>query len=170
MNILKRLRRVFERLLEAVTVLQMAALAIVVIVAVIYRWAGESLSWYDEVASIQLAWLTYYGSALAALKRSHIGVTAVLNAVRPQLRVVLFLIGEVIVIGFFVTLGWIGYMVLGVLAGDTLVSLPEVSVQFTQSVIPISSVLFIVAQLMSFPEEFAKAKSEHAEMSATDKG
>lgn len=170
LQIFKRLRLIFERLLEAITVFQMAALAVVVVVAVIYRWSGHSLSWYDEVASIQLAWLTYYGSALAALKRSHIGMTSVLNAVRPKLRVALFLVGEAIVIGFFITLAWIGYAILEVLEGDRLVSLPEVTATFAQSVIPIGSVLFVIAQLLSFPEEFEKAKSEHAQMSATDKG
>ena len=32
----------------------------------VYRKAGASLTWYDEIASILLAWVTYYGAALAA--------------------------------------------------------------------------------------------------------
>ena len=40
---------------------------IIVVVAVVYRKIGHSLVWYDEGASIVLAWLTYYGAALAAL-------------------------------------------------------------------------------------------------------
>jgi len=51
----------------------MVTLSVVVIVAVCYRIAGDSLSWYDEVASILLAWITYYGAALAALQRKHVG-------------------------------------------------------------------------------------------------
>ena len=43
----------------------------VVVLGVVFRWDGEALSWYDEVASVQLAWLTYYGASLAALKRAH---------------------------------------------------------------------------------------------------
>ena len=34
---------------------------------------GQSLTWYDEVASHLLAWLTFYGAALASVKRAHIG-------------------------------------------------------------------------------------------------
>ena len=50
----------------------MIALAVTVVVGVVYRWSGNALVWYDEVASVQLAWLTYYGSAYAALKGAHI--------------------------------------------------------------------------------------------------
>jgi len=165
---IKRLRGAFERLLEIITVFQMAALAVVVVVAVIYRWSGDSLSWYDEVAAIQLAWLTYYGSALAAVKRSHIGVTAVINALSPRIRVPLFFLSEAIIIGFFMVLAWVGVAVQDALQGDNLVSLPDVPTTFTQSVIPIGAVLFIIAQLLSFPEEFENAKSEDGHLSATE--
>ena len=50
------------------------------------------------------------------------------------------------VFGFFALLAWTGWVVLDVLEGDTLVSLPWVPVQLTQSVIPIGAVLFILAQ------------------------
>ena len=168
METIKRLRGAFERLLEIITVFQMLALAVVVVVAVIYRWLGSSLSWYDEIAAIQLAWLTYYGSALAAVKRSHIGVPAVVNALSPRIRVPLFFLSEFIVIGFFVVLAWIGITVQEALEGDNLVSLPNVPTTLTQSVIPIGAVLFIIAQLLSFPEEYENAKSEDGRLSATE--
>lgn len=151
-------RSLFERLLELVTIFLMVSLAVVVVTAVIYRTAGVSLAWYDEIASIQLAWLTYYAAALAALKRAHIGVPGVVEALPPALRLPLVILAEIIVIGFFALLGWLGYEVLLVLEGDTLISLPEVSTQVTQSVIPIGAALFILAQLFGMPEEFAAAR------------
>ena len=45
-----------------------------------------------------------------------------------------------------------------VLEGDTLVSLPEVPTTLTQSVIPIGAALFIVAQILSFPEMLDKVR------------
>jgi hypothetical protein len=41
--------------------------------------------------------------------------------------------------------------VLGVLAGDTLVSLPDIPVSWVQSVVPISSVLIVAAELITLP-------------------
>lgn len=153
-----RLRRGFERLLEAVVGIQMVALTAIVVIAVVYRKSGNSLSWYDEVASIQLAWLTYYGAALAALKRAHIGFEGIIEAVPPRLGLFLLAIGEAGILGFFVLLAWVGWRVLLVLEGETLVSLPSVPVQLTQSVIPVGAALFVVAQLMSLPEVWGKIR------------
>ncbi len=154
---LTTLHRVFERLLEAITIFLMVSLAAVVVIAVCFRWAGDALAWYDEVASIQLAWLTYYAAALAALKRAHIGVPGLIAALPPPLRVPMVLVAEAIIIGFFALLAWLGYTVLLVLEGDTMISLPEISTQFTQSVIPIGAVLFIIAQLLNFPQVWREA-------------
>ena len=60
--------RGLERVLEWVLIVLMISLTIVVDGAVVYRKLGESLSWYDEVAAIGLAWVPYYGAALAALR------------------------------------------------------------------------------------------------------
>ncbi len=48
-------------------------MAVIVVLAVVFRFLGQSLIWYDEVASVVLAWLTYYGSALAVCNRGHLG-------------------------------------------------------------------------------------------------
>jgi TRAP-type C4-dicarboxylate transport system permease small subunit len=148
---LARVSEVLERLLELVVMLLLMALTLVVVVGVVYRKAGDSLSWYDEIASINLAWLTYYGAALAALKRAHIGFDGLIRVFSPRWRLAALVVGEACVLGFFIILGWTGWIVLKALAGDTLVSLPEISVQITQSVIPIGALLFVVCQLVSLP-------------------
>jgi len=130
----------------------MAALAIVVVVGVVFRKSGASLIWYDEVASILLAWLTYYGAALAALHRAHIGMPPLVERMKGMPRTVLVLFGEICTIAFFGVLAWAGIRVLSVLGGTTLVSLPSVPMSLAQSVIPIGAILFITAQLLSMPD------------------
>ena len=152
MNKFGAARSVFERLLETITVLLIISLAVVVVVGVIFRWAGESLSWYDEVASVQLAWLTYYGASLAALKRAHIGVPGLIAAIPPSYRLPLVICSEIVTIGFFLILAWYGYIVLIILEGDTLISLPFIGTQFTQSVIPIGAILFVIAEVLNLPQ------------------
>ena len=148
----RKYRDGLEKSLEILMLLLMTSLAVVVIVGVGFRKAGAALVWYDEVASILLAWLTYYGASLAALKRAHIGFPKLVESAAPQLRLYLVLCREVIVIGFFVLVAWAGLQVLLVLDGIYLASLPSVSVRLTQSVIPIGAVLFIIAELLSFAE------------------
>ena len=148
---LSQVHRTLEWLLEWATIILMVALTIVVVVGVCFRIAGDSLSWYDEVASVQLAWITYYGAALAALKRRHIGFDMVLLALPKNLRMLGLILGEVLIIGFFALMAWAGMEVLTVLEGMSLVSLTWVPIQFTQSVIPIGAALFILCELVSLP-------------------
>ncbi len=154
------LRNAFERILTAFVIFLLGTLAVVVLMGVFYRKLGIPLVWYDEGASILLAWLTYYGAALAALKRAHIGFPGLVNVMPPNLRVAAVLLSEFIIIAFFALLAWYGLQVLIILEGDTMVSMPNVPTRLTQSVIPIGSALFILAQLCSLPEVLAQARGK----------
>jgi TRAP-type C4-dicarboxylate transport system permease small subunit len=48
--------------------------------------------------------------------------------------------------------------VLEVLATDYLVSLPQISVAWTQSVIPISCLLFVIAELLNLPDALRESR------------
>lgn len=118
-----------------------------VMVGVVFRVAGHSLSWYDEVASIILAWLTFYGSALASHKRAHISCPEVVDMMAAPMRRWLNVISQLLVIGFFALLAWIGMRIMPILATDTMTSLPDVPMNWVQSVIPISAVMILVVEL-----------------------
>lgn len=165
---LQSVRNSLEKFLEWFVIILMVSLTIVVIVAVFFRLTGNSLSWYDEVAAIQLSWITYYGAGLAALKRRHIGLDSVLLSIPMPTRMFFVALAEIIVLGFFILLTYTGWQVLQVLEGERLVSLTWVPIQVTQSVIPIGGALFVICQLISLPEYWrltAQGKSlEHAEI------
>lgn len=151
-------RRGFERLLETIVVILVAALTALVIAGFIFRYVGYSLAWYDETASIGLVWLTYYGSALAALRGAHIGVPGFVNAMPRRLRIAVTIFAEACVFVFFAMLAWTGFQVLGVLAGDGMVSLPWVPLQLTDSVIPVGAVLFLIAEALRLPDVMRDAR------------
>lgn len=147
-----RLAHYLGRALETFLIFLMIALTTVVVLAVIFRkGVGASLVWYDEVAEVMLIWVTYYGAALAALRRRHIGFDGVLVAMPLRLRFACFLLAEALVIGFFLLLAYGGWLVMMVVAGDALISLRWVPLQFTHSVIPIGALLFVIAELLSAP-------------------
>lgn len=165
---INRLRSFFEKILEIFVILLMVVLTTIVVVAVLYRLAGSSLAWYDEVAAILLAWITYYGSALAALRRRHIGFDSVLLSIPMPARMWTVAFAELITASFFVLLAWAGYVVMTILGGMSLVSLSWVPVSFTQSVIPVGATLFLICQALSLPEYWRKTAQgislEHAEI------
>ncbi len=152
------IRAGFERLLENIVIFLVATLTLLVIAGFIFRYVGYSLAWYDETASVGLVWLTYYGSALAALKGAHIGVPGFVNAMPPRIRVCVTLFAEACVFLFFIVLAWTGVQVLVVLGGDGMVSLPWVPLRLTDSAIPIGAVLFIIAEALRFPEIMREAR------------
>lgn len=155
---MKTFRRILEAVLGLISVVLIVALTVLVLVAVLFRELGSAFAWYDEVATVMLAWLTYFGAAYAALKRGHLGSPDLLMRLRPGLRLPLFVLGEAMVVAFFMLLAWVGLEVVILLAGDGLVSLPWVSVQFTQAIIPLGAALFIICQLLTIREEWENLK------------
>jgi TRAP-type C4-dicarboxylate transport system permease small subunit len=144
---LRLFRARYARLLEWIVGGLMVILAVEVTIGVIFRTLGHSLSWYDELASVLLAWLTFYGSALASVKRSHIGCPEVVEQLPWNARRLLGIVAQLLVIAFFALLGWVGAEILPVLHGDTMVSLPWVPMSVVQSVIPITSAMIVVAEV-----------------------
>jgi TRAP-type C4-dicarboxylate transport system permease small subunit len=140
------LRDRYGRLLEVVVAILMVTLFLEVTAGVVFRFAGHSLIWYDEVASVLLAWLTFYGSALASAKRAHIGCPEIVDLLPWRARRAVNVFAQLVVIAFFVTLGTVGVTIMPALAGDTLVSLDWVPMNVVQSVIPISSALIVIAE------------------------
>ena len=143
---LRRFRGGYGRLLEWVVGALMVLLFVEVTAGVVFRMAGHSLIWYDEVASVLLAWLTYSGSALASVRRAHIGCPEVVDMMPPGARRMVNIAAQLVVIAFFVVLGYVGVSIMPILAGDSMVSLPWVPMNFVQSVIPVSAALIVVAE------------------------
>jgi TRAP-type C4-dicarboxylate transport system permease small subunit len=144
---LRRFRARYGLLLEWVVGILMVVLAAEVTIGVVFRTIGQSLSWYDEVASVLLAWLTYYGSALASVKRAHIGCPELVEQLPWGPRRALGIFAQLLVIAFFVLLGVVGAQILPVLHGESLVSLDWLPMSVVQSVIPISSLLIVIAEI-----------------------
>lgn len=143
---------VLEKVLIVISLTILLSLSAIIIVAVFSRFSGASLYWYDEVSAILLAWLTFYGSALCALKRAHMGFGGLVASMPISLRKMVFILSELIVITFFIVTAWASYYLLGIFGDETLTSLDFITLAFAQSALPIGAVLYVVAQLCSLPK------------------
>ena len=108
------LRAAYGRFLEWVVGLLMVVLFLEVTAGVVFRTIGHPLVWYDEVASMLLAWLTFYGSALASFKRGHIGCPEIIDMMPAGTRRVFSIFAQLVVIGTHARAG-----IQGVLLGNT---------------------------------------------------
>jgi TRAP-type C4-dicarboxylate transport system permease small subunit len=157
---IERLRAGLDRVLETIVIVLMAALTALVVAGFCFRYIGFSLSWYDEIASVGLVWLTYYGSALAAARGAHIGVPGFVNAMPPKARLAATVFAEACVFVFMILLAWTGFEVMQVLGGEYLVSLDWMPQRVTTSAVPIGAVLFIVAEALRLPKLLRDARGK----------
>ena len=144
---LARFRAGYGRALEWLVVALVVGLAVEVTLGVVFRAVGRSLSWYDEVASVLLAWLTFYGAALASVRRAHIGCPEIVEQMPWRARRLVNIVATVLVIAFFALLGGVGLWILPIVGTSALVSLPWILMSVVQSVIPISAALIVVAEV-----------------------
>ena len=94
---LRRFRARYGLVLEWFVGALMVILFVEVTLGVVFRAIGHSLIWYDEMASVLLAWLTFYGSALASVKRAHIGCPELVDALPWPARRLMNIAAQVIV-------------------------------------------------------------------------
>jgi len=151
---LEKFKQGYDIFLQYTMFVMMIALATTVVVGVGYRWSGNALVWYDEVASVQLAWLTYYGSAYAALKGAHIGVPSILKSFPIPMRKVFFIVSKIVIYGFFALMTYYGLIVIKLIQGETLTTLEWVPQSLVQSVIPVGSFLFMLSETLRLKEDY----------------
>ncbi len=147
----KLLHKVLLGAVEVICIVILVTLASVVIYASSMRWLGASPSWYDEIASVLLAWLTYFAAVYAALLREHMRFSGIVLNMPKIPRITVFLLGEFLLIAFFAIVGWYGWKLLDFLTFDTLLSLRRVPMSVVQAVIPVASVLLIIATIINLP-------------------
>jgi len=167
---LGRFRRRYGHALELVVIVLVVVLALEVTLGVVFRALGRSLAWYDEVASVLLAWLTFYGSALASVYRAHISCPELVEQASPATQRALRIVAQLLVIAFFALLGWVGASILPIIAGETLVSVPAISMAIVQSVIPISCALILLAEVAHLFALLRPAGAAAAQASALSDG
>lgn len=159
---MRLLSKLLQRFLEVITIGLLLTLAGVVISAVIARKGfNSSFIWYDEVASVLLAWITFYGAAYAALRRRHLGFEGLLVACPVGVRMTLFIVAECVVYAVLLIMGYAGWFILRIFGSETLVSLDWVPLSVTQAVVPIGAGLFVLAQILSTPDAWRRLKEGH---------
>jgi TRAP-type C4-dicarboxylate transport system permease small subunit len=155
-KIITKLSDFFNRSLQMITVSLIISLVLIVVFAVIFRKVGYSLQWYDELASVFLAWLTFYGAALTVFNRGHLGVDSFVKILPKKPKMIVFCCSEILIILFFVILALGGFRLIPIIEGEYLVSLSWFPVWLSQSVVIIGSMLFIIAEILTIPLAWKK--------------
>ena len=148
---MRLISRLLDIALQAVALTLLLALAAVILTGVAYRYSGASLIWYDELASLLLAWLTFVGAALAALRNAHLNFSALLLALPAALRIAIFAAVEAIFIAAFAIVAWAGWSLLAFFGDETLTTLRFFPRAVAQGVLPVCAALTILARMLTPP-------------------
>lgn len=138
--------------LQVICLTILVALAIVVLLGIAFRYSGNSLIWYDEVAAVLLAWITFFGAALAMNRDAHMGFSGLLYSLPPVARLSLFVLVEVIVFTVLAITVWAGWTILAIFGGETMTTLRWMPRAVVQGVLPVSAGLMMLARALSMPE------------------
>ncbi|WP_233416956.1 TRAP transporter small permease [Halovulum marinum] len=156
-----RLSRLLDAALQAATILMIVALACIVLLGVAFRYSGNSLIWYDEVAAVLLAWITFTGAALAGLRNAHLGFNGLLFGLPMTGRMVCFWLGEAIFLTTFAVTAWAGWAILDIFGNETMTTLRFVPRSFVQGILPVSAALLILGRLLTLPERRVEVRAGH---------
>jgi len=155
----KRLIHWLDILLQGITIALIVILSVIVLMGVVWRYSGNSLIWYDEVAIVLLAWITYTGAAFAVLRNAHLGFSGLLYGLPAAGRYVLFAVNEVIFIAVFAVVLWGSWVILGIFGNETMTTLRWVPRWFVQGIVPVSAAVMILGRLLTLPERFANVRA-----------
>jgi TRAP-type C4-dicarboxylate transport system permease small subunit len=165
---IKKFEKILLWVIESVCLALLVALALSVIYSTTMRYFGSSPSWYDEVAGVLLAWLTYFSATYALFLRQHMSFGGMVMALPRRAAVALVLFSELLVIGFFAIVAWYGNAVLAVAKWDSLLSLRWMTFDIVQSIIPMSALLMIIGTMLNMPRALVNAAAgidmEHADI------
>ena len=135
------------------------ALTGTVLLGIAFRYSGNSLIWYDELAAMLLAWITFSGAALAMLRNAHMGFSGLLHALPQPWRDTLFWFLEALVLVILGITVWAGWAILAIFGSESLTSLPFLERRFVQSVLPLGAALMVLARALTIPERLADART-----------
>ena len=152
--------------LEAFGGLLLVMLTALVTIAAAIRFFGFGLAWYDEVAPILLTWVTYFGAALVALQRGHLGFDNIVRRLPSTARAVAFAVSESLTLAFFLALAWGGVRLLLVIQGERLMTVDWFPSAVAQAVIPVASIIFVIAELVTIPMAWNKLVDPSSESEA----
>ncbi|WP_269495920.1 TRAP transporter small permease [Castellaniella sp. S9] len=106
----------FNRIVHALLAFGLLLMVVLISVQIGVRFilpmlgVSASLPWTEELARYVMVWLVFLGGAAAARHGLLIAVLALVDAVPPPAARVMKFLSLLILMGFFVTMAWYGYI------------------------------------------------------------
>lgn len=143
MAALLRLSRALNAAVEKLLMAIGAAICVILFGQVVFRYAGASLGWSEEVSRHLLVAITFLGGTVAYKRASFIGLQGIGHSLGPTFQRSVVIVLQLLTLACFVLIAWFGAAYTIKAAEHTSASL-QIPMSIPYSVIPISALVFIV--------------------------
>jgi TRAP-type C4-dicarboxylate transport system permease small subunit len=143
MKSLLRLSRALNVAVEKLLMVIGAAICVILFAQVVFRYAGDSLGWSEEVSRHLLVAITFLGGTVAYKRASFIGLQGIGHSLGPAFQRSVVLMLQVLTLACFALIAWFGAAYTIKAAEHTSASL-QIPMSIPYAVIPISALVFIV--------------------------
>jgi TRAP-type C4-dicarboxylate transport system permease small subunit len=150
MEDLPKVSRVMRRLMVSVIFLLSGVMFLVVIAQVIFRYIlSQPLPWSEELARYLMIWVACLAASEAYVKGNHVGVSLVIDALKPSLRKIMILAIHLIV---SILMGIIAYQgfVLSFLLRDQVSPALEIPMTWPYMAVPVGAIFILIQALALF--------------------
>lgn len=154
---MKKVHDVVLRLVEYIVIALMFAMFLIVVVGVIFRKAGHSISWYDEFAGYILVWVTFWGAVVALERKRHIGFETLVELMPISVQKMVMSLVYLLLISLNLILIKYGWKLTTELGGETAITLP-IPIGYINAVIPAAASLMFILCLIHIVELWIKSE------------
>lgn len=120
---------------------------IAIIIQIITRYIGISVTWTEEVANYSFIWAIFMGAAVMLNQREHFAFDSLINNISESKRIFLTRIIDIILIIFNGFITYYGILILNHFWHYRWESIPELKMGYVWIAIPIMSVTMILYSL-----------------------
>jgi len=132
------------------------AMFVVVLAQVVFRYVlSHPLPWSEELARYLMVWVACLAASEAYARGNHVGISLIVNAVRPRLRKIMILI---IHLAVCVLMGVVVYQgfVLSLMVGDQRSPAMELPMTWPYMAVPVGAALILIQAAVLFFKQAAE--------------
>jgi TRAP-type transport system small permease protein len=158
MLMLQRTSQAINTLAEKILFLIGAGICIILFAQVVFRYAGASLGWSEEVSRHLLVAITFLGGTVAYKRASFIGLQGFGHKLGPTVQKAIVVGLQLLTLACFGLITWFGAAYTLKAAEHTSSSL-QIPMSIPFSVIPIAAAIFVIHVLADLAKIFERNSS-----------
>ena len=143
MSSLQRISHAINAVAEKILFVIGTAICVILFAQVVFRYAGASLGWSEEVSRHLLVAITFLGGTVAYKRASFIGLQGFGHKLGPTVQQAIVVGLQVLTLACFGVIAWFG-LAYTIKAAEHTSSSLQIPMSIPFAVIPVASVVFVV--------------------------